>query len=144
MTQIANTVYNLAEEKWGWVLEAIDDKISEESNFEEHAIYATDEETEEGEEEKKPAHLLQKIYGYLLNIIGAPCIIFTCHHKVGQTRIRGKRPCRSVLGFDATLYILRLSVNQYLSVTSYGGELSTIFSPKYVRNTCLPITGWTG
>lgn len=70
MTHIANNVYNLAEEKWGWVLEAIDDKITDESNFEEHDIYVTDEETEEGEEEaeeeeNKPAHPLQKIYGYL-------------------------------------------------------------------------------
>lgn len=35
------------------------------------------------------------------NIIGGPKIIFTRHHKAGQTRIRGGKLCGSVLGFDA-------------------------------------------
>ncbi len=41
------------------------------------------------------------------NIVGGPSIIFTRHHKVGQTRIRGRKKCGSILGFDANALYLQ-------------------------------------
>ncbi len=40
------------------------------------------------------------------NIVGGPSIIFTRHHKSGETRIRGEKKCRSILGFDANALYL--------------------------------------
>ena len=72
MKGIANRVYELAEEKWGWVLEAIDEKLRESEEDElnsdadvvERSGDEVDDETLEDEcETKKPSHPLQKIYG---------------------------------------------------------------------------------
>lgn len=72
MNGIANRVYELAEEKWGWVLEAIDEKLRESEEDElnsdaevvERSRDEVDDETLEDEcETKKPSHPLQKIYG---------------------------------------------------------------------------------
>lgn len=40
------------------------------------------------------------------NIVGGPSIIFTRHHCVGQTLIRGQKPCRLILGFDVNALYL--------------------------------------
>lgn len=72
MNGIANRVYELAEEKWGWVLEAIDIKLREseqdglnsEADVEDRSGDEVDAETLEDEcETKKPSHPLHKIYG---------------------------------------------------------------------------------
>ena len=69
MNGIANRVYELAEEKWGWVLEAIDEKLRESEEDElnsdaevvERSRDEVDDETLEDEcETKKPSHPLQK------------------------------------------------------------------------------------
>ncbi|MES9994350.1 MAG: hypothetical protein ABW098_20565, partial [Candidatus Thiodiazotropha sp.] len=41
------------------------------------------------------------------NIVGGPSIIFTRHHCAGKTFIRGQKPCRAVLGFDANALYLQ-------------------------------------
>ncbi len=44
------------------------------------------------------------------NIVGGPSIIFTRHHEVGQTLIRGEKVCQSIVGYDANaLYLWALS-----------------------------------
>ncbi len=42
------------------------------------------------------------------NIIGGPSIIFTRHHKVGETKLRGEegKTCGNVVGFDANALYL--------------------------------------
>ena len=74
MSVIANRVYELAEEKWGWVLEAIGENILE---SEEEALdlevdpqhYSQDKVTDEALEDdgvtKKTSHPLHKIYGHM-------------------------------------------------------------------------------
>ena len=72
MNQIAQRVYQLAEEKWGWVLEAIDGKLKESEQDELHSEVDLDDCTDDemGDETlknnchtKTPSHPLQKIYG---------------------------------------------------------------------------------
>ncbi|MCG7865753.1 MAG: C2H2-type zinc finger protein, partial [Candidatus Thiodiazotropha taylori] len=69
MSDIANAVYELAEAKWGWVLEAIDEKINKDGSTEHGLFNAEDTDDDEvGDQEddretKKPSHPLQKIYG---------------------------------------------------------------------------------
>ncbi|MEW8119475.1 MAG: hypothetical protein AB2792_20110, partial [Candidatus Thiodiazotropha sp.] len=75
MSVIANRVYELAEEKWGWVLEAIGEKILE---SEEEALdlevdpqhYSQDKVTdgalEDDGETKKTSHPLHRIYGHMV------------------------------------------------------------------------------
>ena len=64
---IANRVLELAEEKWGWVLEAIDEKLKEE-NSEQEACEDTDldDSQDDVDEEETPrkrrSHPLQKLY----------------------------------------------------------------------------------
>ena len=44
------------------------------------------------------------------NVIGGPAIIFTRHHKVNETRIRGEKLCKSIQGYDANaLYLWAIS-----------------------------------
>ncbi len=40
------------------------------------------------------------------NIVGGPSIIFTRHAKVGETLIRGDKPCEKVVGYDANALYL--------------------------------------
>ena len=40
------------------------------------------------------------------NLVGGPSIIFTRHHKTDETLIRGQKPCKKVLGFDANALYL--------------------------------------
>jgi hypothetical protein len=40
------------------------------------------------------------------NIVGGPSIVFTRYHKAGETRIRGKKKCRSIVGLDANALYL--------------------------------------
>ena len=72
MNQIAQRVYQLAKEKWGWVLEAIDGKLKESEQDELHSEVDLDDCTDDemGDETlknnchtKNPSHPLQKIYG---------------------------------------------------------------------------------
>ena len=39
------------------------------------------------------------------NIVGGPSIIFSRYHKAGETLIRGHKPCKKILGYDAMPYI---------------------------------------
>ncbi len=44
------------------------------------------------------------------NIVGGPSIIFTRHHEVGSTLIRGDKVCQSIVGYDANaLYLWALA-----------------------------------
>lgn len=53
---------------------------------------------------KKDKDLYHKIKN---NIVGGPSIIFTRHHKVGETRIRsGDKTCGNIVGFDANALYL--------------------------------------
>ena len=69
MNEIATCVYELAEEKWGWVLEAIDETIKKEDiigreRFEEEEDSSEDEcDDSDLEVQKKKSHPLVKIYG---------------------------------------------------------------------------------
>ena len=58
------------------------------------------------------------------NIVGEPSIIFTRHHYVGQTRIRGQKPCRSILGFDANALYLN-AIGQPMPVGPYVRRLAS-------------------
>ena len=57
------------------------------------------------------------------NIVGGPSIIFTRHHCAGQTRIRGQKPCRSILGFDANAIYLQ-AIGQPMPVGPFVRRLS--------------------
>ena len=41
------------------------------------------------------------------NIVGGPSIIFTRHHCAGKIKIRGRKLCRAILGFDANALYLQ-------------------------------------
>ena len=40
------------------------------------------------------------------NIVGGPSIIFNRHHKAGETRIRGGKLCKKIVGYDANALYL--------------------------------------
>ncbi|KAL5019000.1 hypothetical protein ScPMuIL_004722, partial [Solemya velum] len=40
------------------------------------------------------------------NIVGGPSIIFKRHHEVGKTLVRGGKPCRKIVGYDANALYL--------------------------------------
>ncbi|MEW8546762.1 MAG: hypothetical protein AB2693_24875, partial [Candidatus Thiodiazotropha sp.] len=69
MNHIANGVYELAEDKWGWVLEAIDEKLREytelDVDLEDNSEGESDEEISEDDRDKMPSHPLMKIYAQL-------------------------------------------------------------------------------
>ena len=58
------------------------------------------------------------------NIVGGPSIIFTRHHCVGQTRIRGQKPCQSILGFDANALYLN-AIDQPMPVGPFVRRLAS-------------------
>ena len=58
------------------------------------------------------------------NIVGGPSIIFTRHHCVSQTRIRGQKPCRSILGFDANALYLN-AIGQPMPVGPFVRRLAS-------------------
>lgn len=49
------------------------------------------------------------------NIVGGPSIIFCRHHRSGETRIRGKKVCKSIIGFDANALYLQ-AIGQQMPV----------------------------
>ncbi len=56
------------------------------------------------EEDKELFYLLKR------NIVGGPSIIFHRFHEVDETRIRGGKLCKKVLGYDTnTLYLWAIS-----------------------------------
>ena len=57
------------------------------------------------------------------NIIGRPSIIFTRHHCTSQTLIRGEKPCRAILGFDANALYLQ-AIGQPMPVGPFIGRLA--------------------
>ena len=57
------------------------------------------------------------------NIVGGPSIIFTRHHCAGKTLIRGLKPCRSILGFDANALYLQ-AIGQPLPVGPFVRRLA--------------------
>ncbi|MCG7866661.1 MAG: hypothetical protein JAY74_09850, partial [Candidatus Thiodiazotropha taylori] len=57
------------------------------------------------------------------NIVGGPSITFTRHHCVGQTLIRGQKPCRSILGFDANALYLN-AIDQPMPVGPFVRRLA--------------------
>ncbi|MCG8047362.1 MAG: hypothetical protein N0E48_17320, partial [Candidatus Thiodiazotropha endolucinida] len=64
------------------------------------------------------------------NIVGGPSIIFTRHHCAGQTRIRGQKPCRAILGFDANALYLQ-AIGQPMPVGPFVRRLANNdFSPE--------------
>ncbi|XP_053391893.1 uncharacterized protein LOC128554633 [Mercenaria mercenaria] len=76
MQHVANTVYQLAEEKWGWVLDAIDEKVNQDLEAEEQEEQEAEEgqeqdeeEEQDGEDNKRPLHPLKTLYGYLVGYI---------------------------------------------------------------------------
>ena len=65
------------------------------------------------------------------NIVGGPSTIFHRFHKVDETRIRGGKLCKKVLGYDANaLYLWAISevmpVGDYGTIEQYDlGQLKT-------------------
>ncbi|WAR06800.1 hypothetical protein MAR_016758 [Mya arenaria] len=59
---IAEQVQAMSEQKWGWVLKAIDKKIQENGTYDDEC---NEEDTEEDEKVKPPSHPLQRIYGQM-------------------------------------------------------------------------------
>ncbi len=58
-------------------------------------------------------------YSLKRNIVGGPSIIFHRFHKVDETRIRGGKICKKVLGYDTnTLYLWVIS--EVMPVGDYG------------------------
>ena len=57
------------------------------------------------------------------NIIGGPSIIFTRHHCVGETKIRGQKPCGAILGFDANALYLQ-AIRQPMPVGPFVRRLA--------------------
>ena len=55
------------------------------------------------------------------NIVGGPSIIFTRHHKVGETFIRGniEKPCKKIVGYDANALYL-WAIGQNMPTQMYG------------------------
>ena len=63
------------------------------------------------------------------NIVGGPSIIFTRHHKVGESFIRGnvEKPCKKIVGYDANaLYLWAIGQNMptqmYGIIKKYGSK----------------------
>ena len=144
MTDIANTVYELAEAKWGWVLEAIKDKINKDEKYdqEEHDIYDTEDVDDEevgGQETKKPSHPLQEIYGcmerymsqvpiigfnsakYDLNLIKRCLAKHLEMHEASQAFVIKKDNAYACIATDKLKF---LDITQYLAAgSSYAGFL---------------------
>ena len=57
------------------------------------------------------------------NIVGGPSIIFTRHYCAGQTRIRGKKQCGAILGFDANALYLQ-AIGQPMPVGPFVRRLT--------------------
>ena len=62
------------------------------------------------------------------NLIGGPSIIFTRYHKVGETMIRGLKPCQQILGFDANALYL-WSFSQKMPVGHFINRCYPDFKP---------------
>ncbi|MES9993656.1 MAG: C2H2-type zinc finger protein, partial [Candidatus Thiodiazotropha sp.] len=148
MSDIANTVYELAEEKWGWVLEAIDDKISKDDKDcqTDHDFFYIENmdddevgEQKDDQETKKCSHPLQNIYGrmetymtqvpvlgfnsskYDLNLIKRCLAKHLEMHEDSQAFVVKKDNAYACIATDKLKF---LDMSQYLAVgSSYAGFL---------------------